>query len=247
MAAQVTDQEIKSFVQKVVKALSFLKPEEVRELTENLEDALIEKRADEGTIFTLPNPQQYANELVEAAGLRNTSEDVSEFQKTLIKLTRSAYRYIQSFGPAWAIIRGYLIYACGYGYLVYGGIREIPEYVQDTFVMLLCIAASVWLNVKKFKALQIPAIALNVLVLIFLVLPFGINIQDKVADYRYYAQTRNIENTIIDSNGNLHQTACAYDDLGNKLPMATLTDPAGFTILKVPKYFDGFSCPSSKQ
>jgi hypothetical protein len=247
MANQVTDQEIKSFVQKVVKALSFLKPEEIRELTENLEEAMLEKRSDEGEKFALPRPEHYANDLVEAAGLGQSSAEVSNFQKTLLTLTLNVGRYIVSFGPAWAIVRGYLIYAGIYGYMVYGGIREIPENFQDALVMVISITTSAWLNVKKFNVLKIPAIALNVLVLLFLVMPFGINIQNKVADYIYYAQTRNIENTILDSSGNLHQTACAYDEFGNRLNMETLTDPAGFTILKVPKFFYGLSCPSTKK
>jgi hypothetical protein len=153
---------------------------------------------------------------------------------------------VSSFGPAWAIVRGYLIYSVAYGYVIYGGIRELPKNGMDTFVLLLMIAVSVWLNLKKYKMLTYAAIALNIAVLVLLVPEFSVNIQNKIADYRYFIQTRNVENSIIDSNGNLFTTACAYDDLGNRLPMSTLTDPAGSTLLRLPKNFDGMSCPPSK-
>lgn len=247
MANQVTDQDIRSFVEKVEKSLAHLKSADVQELTENLEDALREKRSDEGESFVLPNPQSYANELVEAAGLSIPNPEVSQISKTLIRLFRKLTAYLTSFGPAWAIVRGYLLYSVVYGFLMYGGMRELPGNGIDTFVLLTSIGISVWLNVKKYRFLSLAGIGLNVAILLFLVPVFSLNIQNKINDYRYYQQTRNLENTIIDSAGNLHSTACAYDELGNLLSMATLTDPAGSTLLSIPKNYSGWQCPSMRR
>ena len=247
MAKQVKNQDIKSFVEKVEKSLAHLKSADAQELTENLEDALRERRADEGESFVLPNANSYANELVEAAGLSGVTAETSKISGYLIPAARKLAKYFVSFGPAWAVVRGYLIYAVGYGFAFYGGIREVPETNLDTLVLLASIGISIWLNLKKYRILSVAGICLNAVVILLLAPVFASNIQDKVNDYRYYVQTRNIENTIIDANGNLFTTACAYDDFGNRLGMATLTDPAGSTILRIPKNFSGMSCPTSKR
>lgn len=245
MATKSVNQEIKTFVGKVEKELAHLNSADMRELTENLEDALLEKSNDEGSSFKLPNPKIYANELVEAAGLLSNKEEQSTFNLALLAGLRSFLRYLSTLGPAWAIARGYLIYAVGFGYLAYGAIREIPQTQMDVFVLIVAIGLSVWLNIRKFSKLKIIAIILNVAMLP-LTLEFANNLQDTVADYRYYASTRGVENSIMDSGGNLYLKTCAYDWQGNLLDMKVLTSTDGTAIQEIEEFGRGFICLPSR-
>lgn len=246
MANKSVNQDIKTFVGKVQRELAHLDSADIRELTENLEDALLEKSNEEGSSFKLPNPKIYADELVEAAGLSSNKDEQSTFNLALLAGWRNILRYLSTLGPAWAIARGYLIYSVGFGYLRYGGIREIPQNQIDFFVLVTTIGLSVWLNIRKFPALKILAVILNI-AMVPLTFEFVHNLEDKVADYQYYVGTRGVENSIMDSEGNLYIRACAYDSQGNLLEMKTLTSLQGGVIMTAPTTDDGLGCQSTRK
>jgi hypothetical protein len=245
MANKSVNQDIKTFVGKVEKELAHLDSADIRELTENLEDALLEKSNDEGSSFSLPNPKIYAEDLVEAAGLSSNKDEQSKFNLAVFEGWRNLLRYLSTLGPAWAIARGYLLYAVGFSYIAYGGIREIPQTAIDAMVLIVTIGLSIWLNIRKFSKLKIAAVILNVAMLP-LTLQFANHLEDTVADYRYFANTRGVENSIMDSDGNLYLKTCAYDWQGNLLDMKVLTSPDGTAIQEIEEIGRGFICLPSR-
>lgn len=245
MPSNITDNEIKDFVRKVRSSLKGLSVQDQAELTETLEGDLIERRASEGSEFKLGSPEAFANELAESAGLQVSTAEANGVAVAFLKGFSNFGRYLATLDPAWAIVRGYLFYAVVFSYFVFGGIQEIPYTSLSTLVMVAFIALSMWLSIKKFKVMKYPVVLLNVIGLVA-ALFMGESLQNKVADYQYYAETRSVENTLIDSNGTLHTAVCAYDDFGNRLPVRYVTDGMGYTIMEMVKNYDGMYCPSQK-
>jgi hypothetical protein len=245
MSSTITDNEIKDFVRKVRGSLKGLSAQDQAELTETLEGDLIDRRASEGIEFKLGSPEVFAKELAEGAGLEASKFEAKGLGLVFLKLLSKIGGYLSTLDPAWAIFRGYLFYSVIFSYFVFGGIQEIPYTSLSTVIMFAFIALSMWLSIKKFKAMKYPVIALNIIGLVASLF-MGVSLQNKVADYQYYTQTRGLENTMIDSQGNLHQTVCAYDDLGNQLNARYITDGMGFTLMEMPQYYSGFECPPHK-
>ena len=166
MATQVTDQQIKSFVRKVQNQLAGLNADDQRELTENLEADLLDRRAAEGAKFKLGEAKAYAADLAEAAGLDLESLEVSRLNIEFLKAWKATLAYFRTLSPAWAIIRGWLMFALIYTPIVYGHIGEIPGGARDTLLLVALIGLNIWLSKKQFAALRIPLIVLNALMLI---------------------------------------------------------------------------------
>ena len=166
MATQVTDQQIKSFVRKVQNQLAGLNADDQRELTENLEADLLDRRAAEGTKFKLGEAKAYAADLAEAAGLDLESLEVSRLNIEFLKAWKATLAYFRTLSPAWAIIRGWLMFALIYTPIVYGHIGEIPGGARDTLFLVALIGLNIWLSKKQFATLRIPLIVLNALMLI---------------------------------------------------------------------------------
>lgn len=245
MSPTITDNEIKEFVRKVRSSLKGLSTQDQTELTETLEGDLIDRRASEGAEFKLGSPEVFAKELAEGAGLAPSKFEPKGLGLSLLKLLSSIGRYLATLDPAWAIVRGYLFYAVVFSYFVFGGIQEIPYTPLSTLIMVVFIGLSMWLSIKKFKVMKYPIIALNVIGLVA-ALFLGTSLQVKVANYKYFTETRGVENTLMDSDGNLHTAVCAYDDLGNRLPVRYVTDGMGYTIMEMIFNYDGMYCPASK-
>ena len=115
-----------------------------------------------------------------------------------------------------------------------------------TLVMFAFIALSMWLSIKKFKAMKYPLIALNVIGLVASLF-LGTSLQNKIADYQYYSQTRGLENTVIDSNGNLYHRLCAFDSNGNLDEAQYITNSAGELVMEMPFGWSGLYCPPNIQ
>lgn len=246
MSSTITDNEIKEFVRKVRSSLTGLSTQDQTELTETLEGDLIDRRASEGSEFKLGSPESFAKELAESAGLQLPTFETNGVALGFLKALNKIGSYLATLDPAWAIVRGYLFYAVIFSYFAFGGIQEIPYTSLTTLIMIAFIALSMWLSIKKFKVMKYPVIAFNVIGLVA-ALFMSYSVQDKVADYQYYSQTRGIENTLMDSDGRLYTAVCAYDDLGNRLPARYITDAMGYTIMEMVKNYDGWNCLPSKQ
>ena len=166
MATQVTDQEIKSFVRKVQNQLAGLKSDDLRELTENLEADLLDRRQAEGDKFKLGDAKLYATELAEAAGLDLEGIEVSRLNIEFLKIWKATLAYFRTLSPAWAIVRGWLMFTLIYTPIVYGQVGEIPGGARDTLILVALIGLNIWISKKQFAVFRVPLIALNTLLLI---------------------------------------------------------------------------------
>lgn len=165
MTTNVTDQEIKAFVRKVQNQLVGLKSDDLRELTENLEADLIDRRQAEGKNFKLEDPKMYAKDLADAAGLNLESIEVSRMNVEFLKAWKATLSYFRSMSPAWALLRGWLMFALIYTPILYGRIGEVPGGTRDSLVLIGLVVLNVWLTKKQFSALKWPLVVLNVLLL----------------------------------------------------------------------------------
>lgn len=227
MATQVTDLEIKSFVRKVQQNLLGLSFDDVRELTENLEEDLKDRRDAEGKDFKLGNPKTYASELTEAAGLNLNELEVSRVNIEFLKAWKATIGYLRTLSPAWAILRGWVLFSLIYSPIFSGRIRELPNDGPSTFILLAFIAISVWLSLKQFRPIRIAMIALNVVLL----LGSTVVVADVAATVDLYKKYVNLDTlSSITFQGNPVNSLCAVDQFGNKYPVAQLLDAAGYEI-----------------
>ena len=225
MATQVTDQEIKSFVRKVRQHLLGLKIDDVRELTENLEADLIDRRSAEGAKFKLANPKSYANELAEAAGLNLNDLEVSRVNIEFLKAWRATLNYFRTLAPAWAIVRGWLMFALIYMPISYGRVGEIPGNSRDLVVLVALVVANVWLSKRQFSALKYPLVVLNVLMLLGTSVVVA-DVADAVKTYEKYV---NFEASgILVAEGRPIFGVCAVDLNGHRSEVSRLLDKDGY-------------------
>ncbi len=230
MGTQLTDQEIKSFVRKVQNQLIGLRPEDLRELTENLEADLLDRREAEGTNFKLGDAKAYAADLAEAAGLDLESVEVSRVNLEFLKIWKATLAYFRTLSPAWAIVRGWLMFALIYTPILYGHIGEIPGGARDTLVLVALIGLNIWLSRKQFAALRIPLIALNVLMLI----ASPAVIADLNVAYDLYKKYVVYEGTdTLLYQGHPIRAFCALGDDGNKIyAVKKLFDQDGYPVFE---------------
>jgi hypothetical protein len=227
MANQVTDQEIQSFVRKVRQQLLGLKIEDVRELTENLEADLNDRRNAEGEKFKLSNPKEYAAELAEAAGLNLNELEISRVNLEFLRAWKATLVYFRSLSPAWAILRAWVVFALIYSPITTGGIREIPGNTVSAFVLAVLIAVSVWLSIKQYRPLRFVLITMNVILL----LGSPVLVADIASDIQLYKKFVSVETlTTLTFQGNPVTSLCAMDEYGNKQPVVKLFDSAGYPI-----------------
>lgn len=228
MATQVTDQEIRTFVRKVQRQLTDLGPDDLRELTENLEADILDRRDAEGTKFNLGDSKAYAHDLMEAAGLGLESVEVSRLNLAFLKFWKSTIAYFRTLSPAWAIVRGWLMFVLIYMPLAYGRIGEIPNNARDALILVALIAVNVWLGRKKFSALRYPLVVLNVLLLVASPL-VAADLRSVIDDYSHYK-------ILNDSGFLMHKgqpvfSLCAFDGYGSPLVgVGLIKDQNGETI-----------------
>lgn len=228
MAIQITNQEIKSFVRKVQNQLVSLRPEDLLELTENLEADLLDRRDAEGATFKLGDPREYAKDLAEAAGLDLTNIEVSRMNIEFLKVWKAVLGYFRTLSPAWAILRGWLIFALVYTPLVYGRVGEIPVNTRDTIVLVALIGLNIWLGKKQFAALRYPLIVLNVLMLA----GSPVIVADLASSYELYKKYVIFESeSQLVFQGNPVRAVCAVGDDGSKIyNVRKLTNETGYPI-----------------
>jgi hypothetical protein len=228
MANQITDQEIKSFVRKVQNQLASLRAEDLRELTENLEADLLDRRDAEGTTFKLGDAREYAKDLAEAAGLDLNSIEVSRVNIEFLKVWKGVLGYFRTLSPAWAIVRGWLMFALVYTPLVYGRVGEIPVNTRDVLVLIALVALNIWLGKKQFAALRYPLIALNVLMLA----GSPVVVADLAGSYELYKKYVIFESeSQLVFQGNPVHAVCAVGDDGSKIyNVRKLTNETGYPI-----------------
>lgn len=227
MATQVTDQEIKSFVRKVQNQLAGLKSDDLRELTENLEADLLDRRQAEGDKFKLGDAKLYATELAEAAGLDLEGIEVSRLNIEFLKIWKATLAYFRTLSPAWAIVRGWLIFALIYTPVAYGRIGEIPTNIRDWLVLIALVVLNIWLSRKQFSALKYPLVVLNVLMLLGTTV-VAADVAEAVATYEKY-QIFEMSDTLV-AGGRAINGVCAIDQYGNRTQVSKLLDQDGFPI-----------------
>jgi hypothetical protein len=227
MATQVTDQEIKSFVRKVQNQLAGLKSDDLRELTENLEADLLDRREAEGAKFNLGDAKAYANELIEAAGLLGDSVEVSRLNIEFLKIWKATLDYFRTLSPAWAIVRGWLLFALVYTPVVYGRIGEIPTNARDWIVLVALVALNIWLTKKQFAALKYPLVIVNVLMLVGTPVVIA-DVATAVATYEKY-KIFEMSATLV-AGGRAINAVCALDEYGNRTQVSKLLDQDGYPI-----------------
>ncbi|MFM2024093.1 MAG: hypothetical protein RLZZ56_106 [Actinomycetota bacterium] len=228
MATQVTDQEIKSFVRKVQNHLVGLNTEDQRELTENLEADLLDRREEEGSSFKLGDAKTYASDLADAAGLDLESVEVSRLNIEFLKLWKATLAYFRTLSPAWAIVRGWLMFALIYTPILYGSVGEVPGGVRDTLVLISLIAINIWLGRKQFLALKYPLVILNVVLLA----GSSLVIADISNAYNLYAKYAIFENTgSLTFQGHPVRAFCAIGTDGSKIyDVKKLVDQDGYQV-----------------
>lgn len=227
MAKQVTEQEIQAFVRNVQQHLIGLKFDDVRELTENLEADLNDRRNAEGENFKLGNPKTYATELAEAAGLNLDQLEVSRVNVEFLKAWKATLAYFRSLAPAWAILRGWVIFALIYSPITTGGIREIPGDTGSAFVLAILIAISVWLSLKQYRAIRLALVSLNVTLL----LGSTVLVSDIASNIQLYKKYVNIETmSTLTFQGNPVTSLCAITEFVGRQPVVKLLDGAGYVI-----------------
>ncbi|MEO0312943.1 MAG: hypothetical protein RL140_173 [Actinomycetota bacterium] len=228
MAHIITDLEIKSFVRKVQNQLVSLKAEDLRELTENLEADLLDRRDAEGNNFKLGDAREYAKDLAEAAGLDLNNIEVSRMNIEFLKVWKALLSYFRTLSPAWAIVRGWLMFALIYTPLVYGRIGEIPSNTRDTLVLIALVVVNIWLGRKQFASLKYPLIALNVLLLA----GTPVVVADVAGAFDLYKKYVIFESTSqLVFQGNPVRAVCAIGDDGSKIyNVRKLTNETGYPI-----------------
>jgi hypothetical protein len=112
--------DIDRFAKDVRAALKDLSLDEVAELTEGLEADLAAQADEQGRAFALPDPNKYAAELREAAGLPIGEKGIfGSIDRVARRLTariahnrilHSVTRFLASFAPVWWLARGYVAF-----------------------------------------------------------------------------------------------------------------------------------------
>ena len=228
MTTQVTNQEIKSFVRKVQNQLVGLNPDDLRDLTENLEADLLDRREAEGLNFRLGEATSYAKELADAAGLDLESVEVSRMNVEFLKVWKATMRYFRTLSPAWAILRGWLMFALIYTPILYGRIGEVPGGLRDTLVLISLIAINIWLSRKQFLALKYPLVILNVV----LMAGSSLVIADISSAYSLYGKYIIYENTgSLTFQGQPVRAFCALGADGSRIyEVKKLFDQDGYPV-----------------
>lgn len=228
MSNTMTNKEITEFVRKVRHELKTLTPEDLKELTENLESDLMERLAEEGPNFKLGNAADYAAELAEAAGLNISAVAATRMNLEFLRIWNSTLAYLRTLSPAWAIVRGWLLFALAYSPVAYGGIRAVPVDVRDWLVLTVLVALSIWLGLKRFASLYIPLIVVNTLLMlggVYLAAQIGVAIND-YRDYKVQELSGQLS-----VKGHPVNAACGYDQYGGSLgPLAIIKDQNGDVI-----------------
>ena len=227
MATQVTDHQIKSFVRKVQNQLAGLNSEDLRDLTENLEADLMDRREAEGPKFKLGEPKPYASELAEAAGLDLERIEVSRLNIEFLKIWKATLSYFRTLAPAWAIVRGWLMFALIYTPIMYGRVGEVPGTTRDTLVMIALIGLNIWLFRKQYVALRYPLIVVNILML----LGTTFVVADATSAIKTYQKYVSFESTdTLISGGRPIYGVCAVDPNGSRHEVQKLLDKDGYPI-----------------
>jgi hypothetical protein len=227
MVNQVTDLEIKSFVRNVQKHLLGMKIEDVRDLTENLESDLYDRRNAEASNFKLGNPKVYAADLADAAGLNLNELEVSRVNIEFLKAWKATLNYFRSLAPAWAIVRGWLVFVLIYTPIVYGRVGEIPMNTRDWLVLVSLVVLNVWLSKKQFSALKYPLVILNILMMLGTTVVIA-DVSAAVKTYEKY-MIFEITDTLV-AGGRAIQGVCAVDLNGMKSEVSKLLDTDGYQI-----------------
>jgi hypothetical protein len=227
MATQVSDQDINAFVRKVQNQLTGLKSEDLRELTENLEADLLDRRDAEGAAFKLGEPKSYAADLAEAAGLSLQSFEVSRLNIEFLRIWQATLNYFRTLAPAWAIVRGWLMFALIYMPVVYGRVSEIPGNTRDWLVLVALVVVNVWLSKKQFSNLKYPLVVLNIIMLLGTTVVIA-DLASKLQTYEKYV-TFERDDTLV-SGGRAIYGVCAVDLNGMRSEVRKLLDKDGYPI-----------------
>jgi hypothetical protein len=227
MATQVSDQDINAFVRKVQNQLTGLKSDDLRELTENLEADLLDRRDAEGATFKLGEPKSYAADLAEAAGLSLQSFEVSRLNIEFLRIWQATLNYFRTLAPAWAIVRGWLMFALIYMPVVYGRVSEIPGNTRDWLVLVALVVVNVWLSKKQFSNLKYPLVVLNILMLLGTTVVIA-DLASKLQTYEKYV-TFERDDTLV-SGGRAIYGVCAVDLNGMRSEVRKLLDKDGYPI-----------------
>jgi hypothetical protein len=227
MATQVSDQDINAFVRKVQNQLTGLKSDDLRELTENLEADLLDRRDAEGATFKLGEPKFYAADLAEAAGLSLQSFEVSRLNIEFLRIWQATLNYFRTLAPAWAIVRGWLMFALIYMPVVYGRVSEIPGNTRDWLVLVALVVVNVWLSKKQFSNLKYPLVVLNILMLLGTTVVIA-DLASKLQTYEKYV-TFERDDTLV-SGGRAIYGVCAVDLNGMRSEVRKLLDKDGYPI-----------------
>ena len=227
MATQVSDQDINAFVRKVQNQLTGLKSDDLRELTENLEADLLDRRDAEGAAFKLGEPKSYAADLAEAAGLSLQSFEVSRLNIEFLRIWQATLNYFRTLAPAWAIVRGWLMFALIYMPVVYGRVSEIPGNTRDWLVLVALVVVNVWLSKKQFSNLKYPLVVLNIIMLLGTTVVIA-DLASKLQTYEKYV-TFERDDTLV-SGGRAIYGVCAVDLNGMRSEVRKLLDKDGYPI-----------------
>lgn len=237
MAKKVTDLEIKSYVRKVKNHLAGLNTDDQRELTENLEADLLDRREAEGSDFKLGDAKTYASDLAEAAGLDLESVEVSRLNIEFLKVWKATLAYFRTLSPAWAIVRGWLMFALIYTPILYGRVGEIPTNTRDSLVLVALVVTNIWLTKKQFSAMKYPLVILNVLMLLGTTVVIA-DVQEAVNTYEKYVIYES-SNTLV-AGGRAIYGVCAVDLNGMRSEVSKLLDSDGYPIYM--REDTGYSC-----
>jgi hypothetical protein len=204
-----------------------LKSDDLRELTENLEADLLDRRDAEGATFKLGEPKFYAADLAEAAGLSLQSFEVSRLNIEFLRIWQATLNYFRTLAPAWAIVRGWLMFALIYMPVVYGRVSEIPGNTRDWLVLVALVVVNVWLSKKQFSNLKYPLVVLNILMLLGTTVVIA-DLASKLQTYEKYV-TFERDDTLV-SGGRAIYGVCAVDLNGMRSEVRKLLDKDGYPI-----------------
>jgi len=227
---------VDQFVTEVRQQLADLTADEVQSLTENLADDLQERIDEEGATFALGDPVAYAAELRAAAGLgRVAAAPVQRglVARWLLRAAAKAWDLLKSLKPVWWVLRAFVLHSMLFSNWNSVTIRVLPDSTASWLILIVFVAASVWLGQIRITKvwLKVLAVLINVILILGSLFWFA----------RLYQIRNEYENAMIMLSseglvwhGNWVNDLKALDADGNVLSATTFIDQWGNKVFTAP-------------
>jgi hypothetical protein len=140
---------------------------------------------------------------------------------------KATLAYFRTLSPAWAIVRGWLMFALIYTPILYGRVGEIPTNTRDAIVLVALVVLNIWLTKKQFSTMKYPLVIINVLMLFGTTIVVA-DVNNAVQTYEKYLIYER-SNTLV-AGGRAIYAVCAVDLNGMKSEVSKLLDKDGYPI-----------------